>query len=99
MKIPVWLAVNWRKLKYFPNPEVNHLKYFIGSKESAETPAPKRVQDHNLIHREQADDREEKCSIMLQMRKKTIKWLYITGSIYLSGFKSQAIYNRNEGWI
>lgn len=26
-----------------PNSEVNHLEYFIGSKESAETPAPKRA--------------------------------------------------------
>lgn len=29
--------------------------------------------DHPLIQREQADDREEKRSIMLQMRNKRIK--------------------------
>lgn len=31
------------EISLVPNPEVNHLKYFVGPKEFAETPAAKRA--------------------------------------------------------
>lgn len=59
-----------------PNPKVNHPKSFTDVKQSAETPASRRSlpgppSDPQKAGRQQGG----KCSVVLQMRNKTMKWL------------------------